>query len=99
MKNVGEGRGACSASVCHSRVRGQADLPTPSASAGWTGGGVCLSTLRPYVTLHPIGLHGCGPRRKPLLKMMHNAEDQQTVDMDYWNHVLWFDETKSNFFG
>lgn len=27
------------------------------------------------------------------------AEDKQTMDMDYWNHVLWFDETKINLFG
>ncbi len=32
--------------------------------------------------------------------MMHKkarkqfAEDKQTKDMDYWNHVLWSDETK-----
>ncbi|KAK3544418.1 hypothetical protein QTP86_011156 [Hemibagrus guttatus] len=44
-------------------------------------------------------------RRKPLLKMMHKkarkqfAEDKQTKDMDYWNHVLWSDETKINLFG
>ncbi len=37
--------------------------------------------------------------------MMHKkvrkqfAEDKQTKDMDYWNHVLWSDETKINSFG
>ncbi len=37
--------------------------------------------------------------------MMHKkarkqfAEDKQTKDMDYWNHVLWSDETKTNLFG
>ncbi len=34
--------------------------------------------------------------------MMHKkarkqfAEDKQTKDMDYWNHVLWSDDTKIN---
>ncbi len=27
------------------------------------------------------------------------AEDKQTKDRDYWNHVLWSDETKINLFG
>ncbi len=27
------------------------------------------------------------------------AEDKQTKDMGYWNHVLWSDETKINLFG
>ncbi len=49
-------------------------------------------------------LHGCHPRRKPLPKMMHKkarkqfAEDKQTREIDYWNHVLWSDETKINLF-
>ncbi len=40
-----------------------------------------------------------------LLKMMHKkackqfAEDKQTKDMDYWNHVMWSDETNINLFG
>ncbi len=27
------------------------------------------------------------------------AEDKQTKDIDYWNHVLWSDETRINLFG
>ncbi len=37
--------------------------------------------------------------------MMHKkahkqfADNKQTKDMDYWNHILWSDETKINIFG
>ncbi len=65
-------------------------------------GGQPVSAQAKRSTLHQIGLHGCCPRRKPLLKRMRKktrkqfAEDKQTKDIDYWNHVLWSDETKIN---
>ncbi len=70
---------------------------------GVGGRPVSAQTIRR--TLHQIGLHGCRLRRKPLLKMMHKkarkqfAEDKQTKDMYYWNHVLCSDETKMNLCG
>ncbi|CAI9544894.1 unnamed protein product, partial [Staurois parvus] len=68
-------------------------------------GGQPVSAQTICRTLHQICLHGCHPRRKSLLQMLHKkarkqfAKDKQTKDMDYWNHVLWSDETKINFFG
>ena len=56
-------------------------------------------------TLHQIGVHGCHPRRKPLLKTIYKkaskqfTEDMSTKHRDYWNHVLWSDEMKVNLFG
>ena len=68
-------------------------------------GGQPVSTQTTRRTLHQIGVHGCNPRRKPLLKTIHKKaskqfdEDMSTKHMDYWNHVLWFDEMKINLFG
>ncbi len=85
---------------------GNRRMSTASIAAeveGVQGQPVSAQTI--HRTLHQIGLHGCRPRRKPLLKMMPKkackqfAEDKQTKDMDYWNHVLWSDETKINVFG
>ncbi len=76
-----------------------------AAEVEGVGGGQPVSAQTIRHALHQIGLHGCHPRRKPLLKMMHKkarkqfAEDKQTTDMNYCNHVLWSDETKIKLFG
>ena len=68
-------------------------------------GGQPVSAQTIRLTLHEIGVHGCHPRRKPLLKTIHKkaskqfAEDMSTKHVDYWNHVLWSDEMKINLFG
>ncbi|KAL1256371.1 hypothetical protein QQF64_011916, partial [Cirrhinus molitorella] len=96
----------CSASYPEVLCLGNRHMSAASIGAEIVGVGcqpVSAQTIRR--TLHQIGLHGCGPRRKPLLEMMHKkarkqfAEDKQIKDMDYSNHVLWFDENKINLFG
>ena len=68
-------------------------------------GGQAVSAQTIRRTLHQIGVHGCHPRRKSLLKTIHKkasqqfAEDMSTKHMNYWNHVLWSDEMKINLFG
>ncbi len=63
---------------------------------------VSAQTIR--YSLQQVGLHGRRPRRKPLLKLAHKkackqfAEDNLAKSMNYWNHVLWSDESKVNLF-
>ncbi len=51
-------------------------------------------------TLQQVGLHGRRPRRMPLIKLAYKktckqfAEDNWAKSMNYWNHVLWSDESK-----
>ncbi len=94
----------CTCSALYPEVVWEIDVwVLPALLQRLKGWGVSLSVLRPKAA-HSIKivLHGCHSRRKPLLKMMHKkarkqvAEDKQTKDMDYWNHVLWSDETKIN---
>ncbi len=55
-------------------------------------------------TLQQVSLHGRRSRRKPLLKLANKkackqfAEDYLAKSMNYWNHVLWSDESKVNLF-
>ncbi len=54
-------------------------------------------------TLQQVGLHGRRHRRKTL-KLAHKkackefAEDNLAKSINYWNHVLWSDESKLNLF-
>ena len=68
-------------------------------------GGQSVSSQTIRRILHQIGVHGRHPRRKPLLNTVHKKarqqfnEDMSTKHMDYWNHVIWSDQTKINLFG
>ncbi len=59
-----------------------------------------MSTASIAVEVKRVGASPSVLRRKPLLKMMHKkarkqfSEDKQNKDMDYWNHVPWWDQDK-----
>ncbi len=51
-------------------------------------GGQPVSAQTICRTLHPIGLQGCRPRRKPLLKMMHKKARKQFAEDNYGHGLL-----------
>ncbi len=66
--------------------------------------GVTISRDTILRTLQRNGMHGCRPRKKPLLKPRHKkarlefARAHADKDEDYWDSILWSDETKINLF-
>ncbi len=67
--------------------------------------GVTISRDTILRTLQRNGMHGCHPRKKPLLKPRYKkarlefAGAHADKDEDYWDSILWSDETKINVFG
>ncbi len=67
--------------------------------------GVTISRDTILRTLQRNGMHGCRPRKKPFLKPRHKkarlefARAHADKDEDYWDSILWSDETKINVFG
>ncbi len=68
-----------------------------------TGVTISCDTIRR--TLQRNGMPGCRPRKKPLLKPRHKkarlefARAHADKDEDYWDSILWSNETKINVFG
>ncbi len=67
-----------------------------------TGVTISRDTIRR--TLQRNGMHGCRPQKKPLLNLRHKKARLEFArefdkDEDYWDSILWSDETKINVFG
>ncbi|CAI9560047.1 unnamed protein product, partial [Staurois parvus] len=67
--------------------------------------GVIASRYTVQHTLQRNGVHGCCPQRKPLLKPMRKkahpefARAHAEKEEDYWDSILWSDETNISVFG
>lgn len=67
--------------------------------------GTTISRQTLQRVLHKAGLHGCRPRKTPLLQPRHVktrlafAKAHLDKDNTFWENVLWSDETKLELFG
>ncbi len=83
--------------------RHASSLQLPKEVESQTGVTISRDTIQR--TLQRNGMHGCRPRKKPLLKPRHKkgrldfARAHANKDEDYWDSILWSDETKINVFG
>lgn len=65
-----------------------------------SGVAVSIYTIRRH--LQKNGLHGRVTRRKPLLYKCHKVSHLQAAQRqahNFWNKVIWIDETKTELFG
>lgn len=64
---------------------------------------ICPQTVRNR--LNQTGLHGCVPRKKPLIskrnktKRLNFAREHVNKPPEFWQSILWSDESKFNIFG
>ena len=67
--------------------------------------GVSVTAQTVQRTLHEVNLYGRRPKRKPLLTKRHKTarlnfdKEHEKKPDEYWQHILWSNETKINMFG
>ena len=92
-------RKVCREALCNPRTT----IKALQNNLGEIGTKVSAQNIR--CTLHKEGLHGCRPRKTPLLTQKHRktrlefAREHRDKDQHFWSSVLWSDETKMELFG